>query len=122
MKTIYKIIQHENLKLETSLSKDELLKRLANNIEPRSASRNWFTGRSSSSKYFEGSLHENGFKINRIISYRNSFLPTIIGEIESLKFGTTLSLKLRLNAITLVIGAVWLAGIIATGIAAIASY
>ena len=121
MRTIYKIIPYEKLKLETSLPKDELLKRLANNIEPGRASRNWFTGKSSSSKYFEGSLHENGFNIHRIIGYRNSFLPEISGEFDYLRFGITLNLKLKLNPIALLIGAIWFAGVIATCIITIAS-
>lgn len=32
-------------------------------------------------KKFEGIVHKDGFNINRILNYRNSFYPIIIGEI-----------------------------------------
>ena len=122
MKTIYKILPFEKLKLETSLSKDEILKRLADNIESGIASRNWFTGSSSSSKYFEGNLYENGFRISRIITGRNSFLPEIHGKIEELRFGVTLELTLRMNVIAIIISTLWFAGVFVACISMIGVY
>lgn len=110
MRAIYKIVPYEKLTLETSLSQDEVLKRLAANIDP-DKSRNWFTGSSSSRYYFEGELYESGFKINRIISYRNSFLPQINGEIKALRFGCTITLKLKLHLFVRIFGIIWFTGV-----------
>lgn len=122
MKSIYKFVPHEKLKLETSLSKEEVLKRLSANIEQNSSKWNWFIGKSSSKIYFGGSLYETGFQVSRNISYRNSFLPEIEGKIEALRFGCTIDLKLTLNIFVRILGIIWLLGALIASIVALSVY
>lgn len=122
MKSIYKFIPHEKLKLETSLSKEEVLKRLSANIEEKNSKWNWFSGKSSSNIFFGGSLDETGFRVSRNISYKNSFLPEIEGKIEALRFGCTLALTLNLNIFVMIFSSIWFFGVLIGSIAVISVY
>ena len=63
--------------IKTSKSKSEIIQILENNTsEKRSVFyRNY-------DEFFNGNISEDSFKIQRNISYRNSFLPVIIGTIK----------------------------------------
>ena len=78
-------LPHENLTYKTHLSKKEIIRRLRYETEPKQLIRiGSIFGRH---KEYEGTINENSFEISRIISYRNSFLPRIKGEIEESKAG-----------------------------------
>ena len=62
-------------------------------VEPSKIFRSPF---SKKHRYFEGSVDGNHFKINRIINYRNSFLPIIEGSFRPEPSGTVVTLNLRL--------------------------
>lgn len=122
MKSIYKFTPYEKLKIETTLSKDEVVKRLSATIDSTGSTRNWFTGINSSNLYFGGTLSETGFQIRRNISYKNSFLPEIEGKIEALRFGCTIELKLKLNILAMIIGSVWFLGMLIASIGVLSVY
>jgi hypothetical protein len=46
-------------------------------------------------RYFEGSVEGDHFKINRIIDYRNSFLPIIEGRFRGEDSGSRVTLNMR---------------------------
>lgn len=48
-------------------------------------------------EFFNGKIFEDSFKIQRNISYRNSFLPVIIGSITEAENGSEITMKFRLN-------------------------
>lgn len=48
-------------------------------------------------EFFNGKISEDSFKIQRNISYRNSFLPVIIGSIKENENGSEIKMKFRLN-------------------------
>ncbi len=44
---------------------------------------------------FEGTVGPDGFEINRVIRYRNSFVPMITGKIASAPGGTLITISMR---------------------------
>ncbi|AFZ18948.1 WD40 repeat domain-containing protein [Allocoleopsis franciscana] len=46
---------------------------------------------------YEGTINSSGFKINRIIHYRNSFIPNIQGRFEPSSDGTLIRVTLKLH-------------------------
>ncbi|MEP6645683.1 MAG: hypothetical protein ABJC12_01220 [Saprospiraceae bacterium] len=100
-------LPYENYILTTALPAAEVNKRLADNIEPKSNSPFTFGGRVSVKPY-EGKIENGEFTINRIINYRNSFLPVINGVIASTPRGTTIFVKMRLVIIVLIFIIFWL--------------
>lgn len=59
-------------------------------------------------KRFEGKVHRNDFNINRILNYRNSFYPIIIGEIISEgNDKTTVKIFMRMTIYTNIFMFIW---------------
>ena len=48
-------------------------------------------------EFFNGEILEESFKIQRNITYKNSFLPVIIGKIKETENGSEIYIKMRLN-------------------------
>jgi hypothetical protein len=69
----------ENIEYHTKLTKDEIISRINNVVEPKGIF--WIFKKYSYGKPYDGEIYENGFRIRRIIWSRNSFLPTIEGNI-----------------------------------------
>jgi hypothetical protein len=101
-----KFLPTENITYKTKLKEDEIIKRLSDNIEPKKTFRGGFFG-SGSSKLYEGQINNHTFDINRIINYRNSFLPRINGIIEKSNEGTTIKVKMRLHAFVIIFLCIW---------------
>ena len=93
----------ETLVIETSLSKEEVATNLANNIEPAKI-RFWLK---PDRKAFEGRLRNDEFKITRIISYRNSFLPIIIGKLHAVGNSTHIIIKMRPHLVVMAFVTMW---------------
>lgn len=72
------LIPYTKFTLKTYLSAYETEQRLAAHVEPRKM--RW--GLSRNHKFFSGTLENGKFNLNRIIHYRNSFLPIIVGQIH----------------------------------------
>lgn len=105
-----KFLPTENITYKTRLKEEEIFKRLSANIEPEKTFR--FGGLSSgSAKTYEGQVNGQTFDIKRIISYRNSFLPRIIGIIERDFDGLTINIKMRLHILVIIFLCVWCAGV-----------
>lgn len=101
------LLPFENYVLTTKLSRDEVFNRLSDNIEPKKSFRFGLFG-SSSTKAYEGEISEYTFRINRIIYYRNSFLPEITGDILSLPGQTQINIKMKLTPLVLIFIIFWL--------------
>jgi hypothetical protein len=102
-----RFLPYESFVMRSNLKEDELIVRLKEIIIPTRTFRFHIIGIKSSGKY-EGQLNERTFQINRIISYRNSFLPQIIGEIEPQFNGSLIRIKMRLHLIVLIFISIWL--------------
>ena len=68
-------------------------------------------GKPTSDKPYEGSIKGSEFKIKRIISYQNSFLPILAGSVDSSGMESILKVKIRLNYFVLGFVIVWMSGV-----------
>jgi len=100
-----KYLPVEDYELLTDLSVEEVLAKLKNNTGPVSTS---YFASSSTDKPYEGRIEAPVFEINRVISYRNSFLPIIKGRVYAREGQTYIVIKMRLNNFVLLFTAIWL--------------
>ena len=119
--TLRKYLPLEDYTLTSKLSLDEIRTRISDNLESKKNFKFPFFNRNTSKPY-EGILSGDTFTINRIINYRNSFLPVITGNISTYLGGTQIHLKMRLAYGVAIFMLVWLGavgiaciGIMATG-------
>lgn len=99
-----KLIPYEHLNIKSALSKQEVITKLNNITEPK---RNfWFF--SSNTKPYQGKIENSHFEISRIIRYRNSFLPTIKGEVKSDTNTCIISLTMHPQIFVIVFMIFWL--------------
>ena len=101
-----KLLPFDNLTLCSPYSPEDAINRLQAVIEPRRTF-NMFTTRQ---RPYEGWIKGSEFEITRIIRYRNSFLPVIKGNIQTIIGGTNIKIHMRLNVFVLLFMAVWLGG------------
>lgn len=90
-------------------SKSEVEAELAARVQPRRIfrSRSIFS-KPDPSMPFAGKVENGRFNINRIINYRNSFLPIIVGELHDQLDVTRVEITIRLHYAVFVFFVVWL--------------
>jgi hypothetical protein len=89
--------------LQSPLPVVHVLKRIEQEVEPR---RLWRFSRTH--RDFEGVVSRTNFKIMRIIHYRNSFLPIIVGTLQPrLEGGTRVEITMRLHRAVAIFMAMW---------------
>ncbi|MCT2560853.1 hypothetical protein [Chryseobacterium herbae] len=98
-----KYLPFERIIYKTNLSEQEVVTRLSGFVEPKKFS--W--GKSSTQKEYEGFVNNNRFEINRIINYRNSFLPQISGTIQKNNYGTQIEITMKLHVLVFAFLLVW---------------
>jgi hypothetical protein len=86
-----KFLPYERLKINTTLSSAEVLKRLDIAVEPK----RYFGLFRSGTKPYQGSVEGSHFEISRIIGYGNSFLPVIKGDVQSEISGCSVYITMR---------------------------
>ena len=101
-----KILPYETFQIQTSLPLDGAIDLMRQNVEPKK----WLR-LSRSHKLFEGDVSSAGFKIMRIIHYRNSFLPVIQGTFEQGDEGTKINIKMRLHRLVMAFMCFWFGGV-----------
>ncbi|OPY65440.1 MAG: hypothetical protein A4E63_02972 [Syntrophorhabdus sp. PtaU1.Bin050] len=62
-------------------------------------------------KIFEGKVSWEGFKITRIIHYRNSFLPIVQGRFRQEEPGISISVRMYLHPFVIAFMCLWFGGI-----------
>lgn len=100
-----KFLPYDHFSINTPQHSLEVIKKLETYIEPPKAIR-W--GFSRDHAPYEGTISTSGFKIHRIIHYRNSFLPIIRGQFESTNAGTTVHITMQLNSFVTAFLMFWL--------------
>lgn len=85
----------------------ELIDHLSDWIAPSSVFSFKLFGKSHKKPY-EGEVNGNQFRINRVIGYRNSFLPKISGRIEVSDNGSIVHILMRPNVLVLAFMTMWL--------------
>src|ERR1700693_2966435 len=78
----------------TPMSTERAARVLQEIVEPP---RKWGWPTSAKRGYFEGRVAGSRFKINRIITYQNSFVPIIEGKFRRDGQGTIVNLNMRLG-------------------------
>jgi hypothetical protein len=81
--------------LETSLSSLEAAKKIAEQVQPWDTVILGIGG--TYKKAYVGHVSKTKFEIQRLIWYRNAFLPKINGEIEGVSDGTKVTFKMRIQ-------------------------
>jgi hypothetical protein len=102
------LIPFESLTITTSLTFSEVLQRLDEVVTPPKFFRITLPFGAPPPKPYEGTISGNTFKISRIITGRNSFLPIIEGDIHSQPFGCSIKIRLTLHKIVIAFMILWL--------------
>lgn len=101
-----KYLPAEYITYKTKLTATEVLQRLEDSIEPVKVLRLGLFNRSETKPY-QGKVAGSTFNISRIITYRNSFLPMINGNIENTFDGSLIKVKMRLHVAVIVFLCIW---------------
>jgi hypothetical protein len=109
------LLPYQRLVLDSPLSQEEAIRRLTLEVAKPRSGLQWLERRTEK---FEGTVSAEGFQINRIIRYRNSFLPVIHGHFSPLLQGVRIEVTMKLHIVVLIFGLVWLSfvGSIALGV------
>ena len=101
-----KYLPVENYTLTTRLPVAEVRRRIADSIEPKTS---FILPMSNKGrlKPYEGQLVGDTFTINKIIDYKNSFLPIITGNISASRGQTEVAIKMGLAPLVLVFIVMW---------------
>ncbi|NRS87568.1 hypothetical protein HNQ02_000475 [Flavobacterium sp. 7E] len=108
---IKKLLPFEKLVYHSSLTKEELLIHLQNEIEAEK-SFGFGANNYSYSKPYIGKIDNNSFEIKRAINYRNSFLPKINGEIHNDSSGSRINVTMNVVVMVKVFMLIWLSVVI----------
>lgn len=93
-----KILPHYTFTIQTQAPLPIILSRLSKKVEPPKVFR---FGWSRSHLPYEGTVSEEGFKISRVIHYRNSMLPMIQGRFERSSNTTVVQIKMDMHPISI---------------------
>ena len=102
-----KFLPYEHFKIKTTLSSQEVFKRLDNVIEPKRHFRLFGSG----TKPYQGEMEGSHFEISRIIGYKNSFLPMIKGDVQAEIIGCSIHISMQPRAFIIGFMIFWLGGV-----------
>lgn len=102
-----KIIPSDKIEILTTLSNQEVRKRMTENIRPKKRLKFRFN-KSQDKELFEGTFEQDRFEIQRIITGRNSFLPQIKGQIQPNISGTKLVADLKFHTFVIIFILFWM--------------
>jgi hypothetical protein len=97
-----KILPYENFTISTPDSLAVIIERLSTQVEPTKIFRF-----SRQHALYQGTISEQGFKITRIIHYRNSFLPVIRGRFEVQPHQTIVDIQMSPHPFVMVFIGFW---------------
>lgn len=98
----------DNFTITTNLNPEQVSEKLSNVIEPPKRFRSSGIWSKPPSKPYEGRISGYNFRINKIINYRNSFLPIIEGRICPDIIGCQIKIKMQLHITVIIFLAFWL--------------
>ena len=102
-----KYLPLENLIYETKLSKEQVLKKLADSVEAEKPME-FGMQNNSYSKLYVGEVGNSNFEISRVVTFRNSFLPQITGEVYSDIDGAKIKVKMLPHSFVVMFMSIWL--------------
>lgn len=86
------LLPYEHLTITAHLSPDDAQEIVADIVEPFRWGRFFWSGHD---KPYQGQVSEHRFKITRVIHYRNSFLPVVMGKISPTQHGSVIRITMR---------------------------
>ena len=101
------LIPFDHFVIHSRMSSAEAIQALQAVVEPRKLFRFSSTG----AKPFQGMVQASGFRITRIIGYRNSWLPIVAGTVEPAPGGSLIRIHMRLMVIIGLFSAFWLGAV-----------
>lgn len=104
--------------IHTTLNKKAVSDKLARHVAPVIT---YFVQAKTTDKPFKGTVTEDGFEMMRVVSSRNSFLPFVIGRINSTIDGCDITVKMRLHWSVIAFMVIFLGGTGTLGISLIFS-
>jgi hypothetical protein len=99
------LLPYKRLVFESQSSKEEIIRRLSVEVASRRRRSGVFERRAEK---FEGEVSETGFKISRVIRYRNSLLPLVEGQFLPLVKGVRIEVRMKLHTPVLIFSILWL--------------
>jgi len=102
------LLPFEKFKITTTLTFSKVLQRLDEVVDTPKIFRMVIPFGPPPPKPYEGTINGKTFKISRIISGRNSFLPFIQGEIHPQPFGCVIDINMSLHKIVMIFMIFWL--------------
>jgi hypothetical protein len=101
------VLPFENYVLTTRLSAEEVLKRIADNVQQKQDF-SFSTFNRNYTKPYTGQIIGTNFTMSRNINYRNSFLPIVKGQITTYLGQTQVNIKMRPVIVVLIFISFWL--------------
>jgi len=92
----------DRFEIETTMSPEAIVTALNSKIEPKKLFR-----LSLDHAPFQGDISRDGFRITRIVHYRNSFLPVVTGKFLAGDSGTKVAIRLGLHPVVTAFMCVW---------------
>jgi hypothetical protein len=101
-----KLWPSDSFEIETRLPPEKIASSMGSWVEPKKLFRF-----SSDHALFQGNVTLDGFKMTRIIHYRNSFLPVLRGTFLRAPAGTTIRIKMELHPLVMAFMCFWFSGV-----------
>lgn len=101
-----KWLPYHRFELTSPLRPAEAQAAMAAHIEPFKVFRITMPGSRNDAR-FEGEANANGFRVQRIIGYRNSFLPKVVGEISGDGRGSRIKIEMQPNPFVYLFAGLW---------------
>ena len=101
-----KIWPSDRFEIKTQMSLETAVATIKSSIEPKK-----FFRFSSGNAAFQGEVSYDGFKITRIIHYRNSFLPVVSGKFLPGNSGVRVVVHLGLHRLVSAFTCLWFGGV-----------
>ena len=101
-----KLWPSDRFEIATVLAREAIVAALNSRIEPRKRLRS-----SSDHAPFQGEIARDGFRITRVIHYRNAFLPVVTGRFLSGPAGTRVNIRMSPHPVVTAFLWTWCSGL-----------
>lgn len=102
------LIPYKHVVINTSLTVDEVVSVLSREVWPR---RSWLQRLYINWSGFEGKISSRGFTINRIICYRNAWLPIMHGRFHPHDNGVRVDVYMTMSPFVIGFSVLWFGGV-----------
>jgi hypothetical protein len=97
------LLPYKSYELASDKTPSEIEAAMRSAVAPRRS-----FGSGAGTRPFEGEVGDRTFDVQRAISYRNSFLPQVHGDISAAAGGSRIAVRMRLRLVILVFTIIWM--------------